>query len=103
MFQFQIESNTQGGGCSGLDLNHEFFLFPNESADSSGSETSKESPKNESEKSKSSTEEQSPISKKPKVSKRKSAMTPFGETDKSDSDTFYVDIIYAVLHMIGEI
>ena len=101
--KFQIEGNAEGGN-TGIDLNHDFFLFPNcfESADSSGSETSKESPKNESSKTKSSTEGESPISKKPKVSKRKSSSTPFGETDKSDSDSFYVDIIYAVLHMIGK-
>ena len=41
-------------------------------------------------------------SKKPKTSKRKMGSTPFGETSKKDSDSFYVDIIYAVLHMIGE-
>ena len=33
----------------------------------------------------------------------KKASTPFGETDKRDADGFYVDIIYAVLHMIGKL
>ena len=119
LLQVEHTPNMEGGGSG--DQNTEFYLLPicQESCESSESETSKktddeassktknadsESPKTkktdgESSQSKK-TEGETP--KKPKTSKRRIGSTPFGETNKSDSDSFYVDIIYAVLHMIGE-
>ena len=110
-----------------VDSNSEFFLLPGclESSESESSKTEDETSSasataSTSEKIGEKTSAAKEPDKTPKIqdggdqdrgvkksrhsskSASKKSSTPFGETDKRDADDFYVDIIYAVLHMIGK-